>query len=127
MPVALREHLGFLTMKPFGGSDGVSLKSGAQVASIACLHCALNLPTSVVITGIDSPRVLDRAIEAAKTFKRMSKAQVASLLERTATAGDDGAYELFRTSAHFDTTARNADWLGGDSPEVARLAPKNGG
>jgi len=127
MPRAVRERIGVQTMKAFGGSDGVILKSGAKISPIECLHYALNLPTAVVITGIDNQRVLDQAFEAARTFKPMMEAQVADLLARTAQAGKAGEFELFKTSAHFDTTAKNAGWLGEDSPEVQRLAPKNGG
>ena len=34
-----------------------------------------------------------------------------------------GKFELFKTSSHFDSTAKNPDWLGGDSAEVEKLAP----
>jgi uncharacterized protein len=36
----------------------------------------------------------------------------------------DGKYELFKTTSHFDTTARHPDWLGSDSTEVQKLAPQ---
>src|SRR5436190_2322651 len=36
------------------------------VTPIECLHYALNLPTSTMITGIDSLKILDQALEAAK-------------------------------------------------------------
>jgi len=127
MPRAVSENLAIQTMKPFGGADGVILKSGAQVQPVECLHYALNLPTSVVITGIDNQRALDGAFDAAKTFKPLSQAELDNLLARTAQAGAAGEYELFKTSAHFDTTARNAPWLGGESPTVERLAPPNAG
>jgi hypothetical protein len=39
-------------MKTFGGADGIILKS-KTVEPLDCLHYSLNLPTSVVITGID--------------------------------------------------------------------------
>ena len=77
-----------------------------------CLHYALNLPTSVVITGIDSMKILDQAFEAAKTFKPMSDQEVASLLARTADAAKAGEFELFKTSMKFDSTAQNPKWLG---------------
>jgi hypothetical protein len=38
-----------------------------------------------------------------------------------------GKYELNKTSAHFDTTTRHPDWLGGDSEEVKKLAPQSAG
>jgi len=52
---------------------------------------------------------------------------VAAILAKTASAAKAGEYELFKTTAHFDETARNAEWLGGDSPRVQQLAPKNAG
>ena len=87
-----------------------------------CLHYALNLPTSVVITGIDSQEILQQAFEAAKTFKPMSKDEVAALLARTEKVASTGEYELFKTSAHFDSTAYHPEWLGGQSPHVDKLA-----
>ena len=127
MPRALAENIAVQTMKPLGGADGIILKSGAQVTAIDCLHYALNLPTSVVITGIDNQQVLDQAFEAAKTFKPMSREQVGNLLQHTAEAAAAGQYELFKTSAHFDTTARHPDWLGSDNEHVKKLAPQNAG
>ena len=127
MPRAVRERIAVQTMKPFGGSDGVILKSGIKVTPIECLHYALNLPTSVVITGIDNQRALDQAFEAARTFKPLSHAQLTSILNRSQDAAKTGEFELFKTSSHFDSTAKNPDWLGGDTADVERLAPKNGG
>ncbi|MHC5732317.1 MAG: aldo-keto reductase family protein, partial [Nostoc sp.] len=58
LPVALKEKIGVLSMKPMGGK--FILKSNT-VKPIECLHYAMNLPTSVVITGIDSIPILDQA------------------------------------------------------------------
>ena len=65
-----------------------------------------------MITGIDSMKVLDQALEAARTFKPMSKEIVTGLLARTAEAAATGRYELFKTNNDFDSTARNPQWLG---------------
>ena len=75
---------------------------------IECLHYALNLPTSVVITGCDSMKILDQAIEAATTFKPMSQDQVAALLSRTVEAAKNGDFEQFKTTMRFDGTG---DWM----------------
>jgi predicted aldo/keto reductase-like oxidoreductase len=109
LPELVKQNIGVLGMKSMG--SGVILKSGV-VKPVECLHYALNLPTSVVITGIDSMKILDQAIEAAKTFKPMSEDQVASLLARTAEAARDGKYELFKTAMKFDSTAQHPQWLG---------------
>jgi ABC-type branched-subunit amino acid transport system substrate-binding protein len=76
------------------------------------LHYALNLPTSTVITGIDSMKILDQALEAAQTFTPMSQEAVAGVLARTAQAAATGKYELFKTSNRYDGTAKNPQWLG---------------
>jgi len=127
MPVALRERIGVITMKAFGGSDGVILKSGAAIQPIDCLHYALNRPTSVVVTGIDNDRVLDQAFQAAKSFRPMSPAEEARITNATVAEARNGEFELFKTTAHFDGTAQNPDWLGPDRDATLALAPKNGG
>ena len=120
LPELVREKIGVLGMKSMG--DSVILKS-KTVSPVECLHYALSLPTSVVITGIDKPEILDQAFEAARTFKPMTQEQVAQLLAKTKKVAMAGKYELFKTSSHFDSTAKNPDWLGGESPTVKQLAP----
>ena len=56
LPVLVKEQIGVLGMKSMG--SGVILKSKA-VKPIECLHYALNLPTSVVITGIEKMQILE--------------------------------------------------------------------
>ena len=126
MPVALRAGTAVLTMKCFGGADGVILKS-KTVTPMECLHYALNLPTSTVITGLDNARAIDQAFEATRRFKPMDEQQVAAILAKSAVAAGSGEYELFKTTAHFDETARNVEWLGEDSARVRQLAPKTAG
>ena len=130
VPQAVQEGIGVLGMKTFGA--GVFFKSGVigddrAVKPIECLHYGLNLPTSVVITGITDQKDLDQAFEAAKTFKPMDEGQVAALLAKTADAAERGRYELFKTTAHFDMTAKHPDWLGPDSSAVQELAPDQPG
>jgi predicted aldo/keto reductase-like oxidoreductase len=124
VPPLVEQQIGILGMKTMG--DGVILKSGAPISPIECLHYAMNLPTSVVITGIDSEKILDQAFEAARSFKPMSADEIAALVEKTKTYAVAGKYEFFKTSSHFDTTAKHADWLGEDSTLVQQLAPPTG-
>src|SRR5207245_1747670 len=63
LPKLVEQGIGVLGMKSMG--DGIILKS-KTVRPTDCLHYALNLPTSVVITGIDSMRILEQALEAAR-------------------------------------------------------------
>jgi uncharacterized protein len=120
LPELVKQEIGVLGMKSMG--DGVVLKS-QTVSPIECLHYALSLPTSVVITGIDKPEILEQAFEAVKTFQPMKQEQIAQLLAKTREVARAGKYELFKTSSHFDSTAKHPDWLGGDAPDVQKLAP----
>jgi len=118
LPKLIEAGIGVLGMKSMG--DSIILKS-KTVTAMECLHYAMNLPTSVVITGIDSTRVLDQAFEAARSFHSMTSDQVAALLAKTERAAANGDYELFKTSQHFDSTAHHPEWLGGQSPHVQQL------
>ena len=109
VPVLIKHDIGVLGMKPMG--DPFVLVSGT-VSAIECLHYAMNLPTSVVITGCDSLPVLEQALRAARTFRPLSEAEVTALLDRTAHAARDGKYELYKTTHHFDGTHANPQWLG---------------
>jgi tyrosyl-tRNA synthetase len=107
-------------MKSLG--NGIILKS-RTVTATECLHYALNLPTSVVITGCDSMKVLEQALEAARTFRPLSKAAVRELLGRTRVKALTGNFELFKTTSIFDSTAKNPDWLGEEPKRIQQLMP----
>ena len=68
--------------------------------------------------------LLDQAFAAVQSFQPMDDTEVAALLAKSAEAAMNGKYELFKTTAHFDTTARHPDWLGSDSQAVQELAPE---
>jgi aryl-alcohol dehydrogenase-like predicted oxidoreductase len=109
LPVLVKEGIGVLGMKSMG--SGVILKSQAATA-MECLHYAMSLPTSVVITGMDGEKILDQALEAVKTFRPLAKGEMAGLLAKTRPDAAEGRFELFKTSDTFDSTAKNPQWLG---------------
>ena len=121
VPQALKQHIGVLGMKCFG--SGIILKSGV-VEPMDCLNYSLNVPVSVLITGINTPLLLNQAFTAVKSFKPLDEATVVALISKTEEAARNGGYELFKTSAHFDSIARHPDWLGTDSVPVQKLAPQ---
>jgi len=109
VPKLVEQGIGVLGMKPMG--DSHILKSGA-VTAMECLHYALTLPTSVVITGCESMDRLDQAIEAAQNFRPLTNDQITKLLARTQPYATSGKYEPFKTTSAFDSTAQNPAWLG---------------
>jgi aryl-alcohol dehydrogenase-like predicted oxidoreductase len=120
LPELVQEGIGILAMKTL--ANGVLLRS-KTVTPIECLHYALHLPTSVVITGVDKLEILDQAFEAARTFKPFSHQALQALLAKTAQAAARGAFEPFKTSSLHDGTAQNPQWLGEESERVQALMP----
>jgi aryl-alcohol dehydrogenase-like predicted oxidoreductase len=120
LPELVKQGIGVLGMKPM--ANGIILKSNT-VSAIECLHYALNLPTSVVITGVDSMDILDQACDAARSFRPLSEAELTALLSRTAKAAARGEFEPFKTSSIFDGTAQNPEWLGDEPERLQNLMP----
>jgi aryl-alcohol dehydrogenase-like predicted oxidoreductase len=121
LPELVKQGIGVLGMKAM--ANGILLKSNTA-KPIECLHYALNLPTSVVITGIDSLGLLDQAFEAAQTFRPMSDDEITALLAKTRQAASRGEFEPFKTTSIFDSTAQNPDWLGEEPERVQQLMPE---
>jgi predicted aldo/keto reductase-like oxidoreductase len=109
LPVLVKHSIGVLGMKAMG--DGQILRSGTA-NPVECLHYAMNLPTSVVITGCDTLKILQQAIDAARSFQPLGTAEVDSLLAKTAAAAGKGDYERYKTAHDFDGTYHNPQWLG---------------
>ena len=109
LPRLVADGIAPLAMKSLGG--GHLLRSG-RVTAIECLHYAMTLPVATVITGIDSQRILDQALEAVKTFRPLDRAALARLLARTEDPAEKGDFEPFKTSNMFDGTAQHPEWLG---------------
>ncbi len=120
VPELVKQSIGVLGMKPL--ANGIILQSKA-VTAMECLHYALNLPTSVVITGIDSMEILDQAFEAVRTFRPMPDSEVGTLLAKTAQAASKGEFEPFKTSSIFDGTAANLEWMGDEPERLRNLLP----
>ena len=120
LPELVKAKIGALGMKPL--ANGIILKSNTATA-LECLQYALHLPTSVVITGIDSMQVLDQAFEAASSFQSLTPERVTALLAKTARAAHSGAFEPFKTSSIFDGTAQHPEWLGDEPARLQSLMP----
>jgi aryl-alcohol dehydrogenase-like predicted oxidoreductase len=109
VPELVRQGIGVLAMKTLANGSIVKSKT---VTPIEAIQYALNLPTSVVICGLDSMEILEQAMEAARTFKPFTEDQLKALLAKTAQAAVKGEFEPFKTSSIYDGTAANPGWLG---------------
>ncbi|MEO8128832.1 MAG: aldo/keto reductase [Bryobacteraceae bacterium] len=109
VPRLVKEGIAVLGMKPL--ASGNLLKAGVATP-IEALHYALNLPTSVVMSGCDSMERLDQSLEAVRTFKPFSQSQLTALVAKTKQAAMTGKFEPFKTTAQFDGTATHPEWMG---------------
>lgn len=118
LPELVKQKIGVLGMKSM--ANGIILKSHT-VTPVECLHYALNLPTSVVITGCDRMEILEQALNAVSTFRPMTTTEVEALLAKTKVAATHGEFELFKTTSIFDSTAQNPAWLGEEPLHVREM------
>jgi aryl-alcohol dehydrogenase-like predicted oxidoreductase len=109
LPVLVKNNIGVLGMKPMGDHFILDTK---LVGPVECLHYSMNLPTSVVITGCDSMPILEQALGAARSFRPITPEETRAILAKTTEAAQQGKYELYKTSHHFDGTYQNPQWLG---------------
>ena len=113
IPAAHARGTATLGMKTFGDHfilDHVQKSNTATATQL--LHFGMSQPVSVIITGIDSMKVLAQALNAARTFQPMTQEEQGVLLAKTKEAASHGKYELFKTTDHFDGTAQHPEWLG---------------
>ncbi len=109
LPLLLKNNIGVLGMKPM--CNGLIPENNVVTAE-ECLHYAMSLPTSVVITGCPSLPILQQALAAARNFSPISEEQRSALLSRTAEVAHKGEYQPWKTGTTFDATSRNPHWLG---------------
>jgi aryl-alcohol dehydrogenase-like predicted oxidoreductase len=109
LPLALKENIGVLAMKPFASGILMQIKT---VTAMESLQYAMSLPVSVVITGCESLPILQQALDAARSYRPMSEEESAALLAKTKEAGSDGKFERYKTQTMYDGTDHNPQWLG---------------
>jgi predicted aldo/keto reductase-like oxidoreductase len=108
LPRLVEKGIAVLGMKSMGG--GEILKSNSATPT-ECLHFALTMPTSTVISGMEKEEVLKKNLEAVKNFKPMSADEIAAVLAKTQSHASAGKFEGFKTTSRYDATARNPSWL----------------
>ena len=109
LPVLVKKNIGVLAMKSL--AFGHILQSGAATAP-ECLRYAMSLPVSVCITGCDSLKILQQALDVARSFVPLRAEEVSSLLARTEAFARDGKFEPYKTTTDFDSTTHNPSYLG---------------
>ena len=100
LPVLEAQGIAAIGMKSLGG-DGRFVSAGVVTAEEALAY-AMSLPVATVVSGIDSPRVLEQNLAVARGFKPLTARARDALTKRVAAIAADGRFELYKTSAKFE-------------------------
>ena len=110
LPVLEAQGIAAIGMKSLGG-DARFVSDGVVKAEEALAY-AMSLPVATVVSGIDSPRVLEQNLSVARGFKSLTARARDALRKRVAAIAADGRFELYKTSAKFEgVEARRAHGL----------------
>ncbi len=105
VPVCLKREIGVIGMKSLCGSpDGQNgrLVQAGLASAPECIRYALSQPISSLVVGLRNRKDLHQALEVGRSFKPMTKTQIASLHEKVKEQAGDGRHELFKSSKYFD-------------------------
>jgi predicted aldo/keto reductase-like oxidoreductase len=100
LPELTRRGIAVIGMKSFNG-DARAIKAKVVTPADA-LRYALSLPIATMVSGIDSPKILEQNVDIASRFRPMSEAARAKLRKKLADLASDGRYELYKISALFE-------------------------
>lgn len=99
LPEAIKRQLGIIGMKPMAFQNAP--KTGV-ITSTECLHYAMSLPVSVTITGCESQERLQTALNAARSFTKLSDSEMQALRDRMKSFVNDGKSEPYKITTDFD-------------------------
>lgn len=99
LPKAREKGMGVIGMKSLGGSPGQIVANAKVLSAEECLHYAMNLPVSTVVSGMDTMEYLQANLAAAKSWQPLSEEQVASILEKAGAVADGGQFEPYKVKS----------------------------
>jgi predicted aldo/keto reductase-like oxidoreductase len=109
LPVLVKQGCGISAFKSM--CAGSVLKDDVlqriNVTPAEFIQYVMNLPVSVVISGMPNLEILNTNLEVARNFRPLSEAEVSSLLAKTAEVGTTGNYEWFKTPRGLEYSSKN--------------------
>ena len=100
LPELLRRGIAPIGMKSLGGD--ARAVAAEVVSPQEALAYALSLPVATVVSGIDTPQVLEQNAAVARGFRPMTARRRDALRRRVAAPASDGRYELYKISVAFE-------------------------
>ena len=100
MPVCLKNKVGVIGMKGFGGGNGIAREAGLSAGE--AYRFALSQPVASQVVGMTTMEQLQQNVALARDFKAMSETEQAALTERVKPFATDGRFEQFKSTQNFD-------------------------
>ncbi len=100
LPICLAQGIAVIGMKSFAA--GSIFDSGSGINPSEALRYAMSLPVATVVSGMNSLEVLHQNLETARGFTPLTTSERDAILAKTALAGANGEFELFKTSRKFE-------------------------
>jgi aryl-alcohol dehydrogenase-like predicted oxidoreductase len=100
VPVCLKNNVGVIGMKGFGGGNGIARQAGLTAAE--AYRYALSQPVSSQVVGMTSLEQLEQNIALARGFTPLSEAEQTALAEKVKPFATDGRFEQFKSTQTFD-------------------------
>ena len=100
LPVCLKNKVGAIGMKGFGGGDGIARQAG--LTPVDAYTFALSQPIASQVVGMTTLEQLQQNIALARGFKPLSPSDQAALAEKVKPFATDGRFEQFKSTQNFD-------------------------
>jgi aryl-alcohol dehydrogenase-like predicted oxidoreductase len=100
LPVCVKNRVGAIGMKGFGGGDGIARQAGLTAAE--AYRYALSQPVASQVIGMTSMEQLEANLALARNFSPMSAAEQSALAEKVRPFATDGRFEQFKSTQNFD-------------------------
>ena len=100
LPVCLKNKVGAIGMKGFGGGNGIARQAGLTPGE--AYRYALSQPVASQVVGMTTSDQLRQNVALARDFKPLSDAAQAALAEKVKPFAADGRFEQFKSTQVFD-------------------------
>jgi aryl-alcohol dehydrogenase-like predicted oxidoreductase len=100
LPVCLKNKVGAIGMKGFGGGNGIAREAGLSPEE--AYRFALSQPVASQVVGMTTMEHLQQNVALARNFKPLSEGEQSTLAERVKPVATDGRFEQFKSTQNFD-------------------------
>jgi len=100
LPELVQRGIGPIGMKSLGGAGKIVSEAGIPIED--ALGYVLSLPISTLVSGIDSPKVLEQNLKVVRNFQPYSEERRKEIEAKSLKLAGDGRFELFKTSKQYD-------------------------